>query len=242
MHGKTAMEDDDDEDYPILVILLVLVGGLLYLQQQTSQAPEAMAGKNEQRSKRREGQSAVDPVRSRVDGRSYPVSRAGEQQKAADLLGEASRRAHVLMDHIKRNKKSVVVSGGHDVTLAIDRLLDAHLGESLPLAEYDNPSEDIVGSNMDKGKSIEICLRSKDDATLFNPVNTVFRVLLHELAHSGDAVYRGDGDDRHGPVFRAIHTYLLSEAEKLGLYSCAEYDKSGHDFCGLRLTEDYCGG
>ena len=87
---------------------------------------------------------------------------------------------------------------------------------------------------------IETCLINKHNPSEWNSDNTLFRVHIHELAHSADIQYRADGEDGHGPEFKRLHQYLLGVAENLGIYSCDEYKQSGRKFCGLVLTEMYC--
>jgi hypothetical protein len=121
------------------------------------------------------------------------------------------------------------------------QLVRKHYKREIPLAEYNVPNDSTVGSNADKGVLIETCLRSKFDPNEWNTDNSLFRVNMHELAHSADFEFRADGEEAHGPVFKRLHQYLLTVAENLGLYNCAEYKASGRKFCGLTLTEKYCG-
>ncbi len=164
-----------------------------------------------------------------------------EQLKAANKLAQINRKAQALFAHLAKKQAPIKAADGLDISENIQRLLKRHHNRPLPIAEYHNPGDNVVGYNMEKGDVIELCVRSKTNPSEMNSDNTLFRVALHELAHSADKEYRGDGESNHGPDFKRLHQYLLGEAETLGLYNCDEYERSGKKFCGLTLTEDYCG-
>jgi hypothetical protein len=188
--------------------------------------------------------SEVRRVRATADSQLYYVASSlpeQEQTRAANKLAEINRRAQLLMDRLASKQGAIRSSDGVDITENIQRLLKRHHRRALPIAEYHNPGDNVVGYNMEKGDVIELCVRSKSSPSELNSDNTLFRVALHELAHSADKEYRGDGESNHGPVFKRLHQYLLGEAEEMGLYNCGEYEQSGKKFCGLTLTEDYCG-
>jgi hypothetical protein len=189
--------------------------------------------------------SKVVPVRSHVDDQLYYVaSDLPDRAKAADKLAEVRRRSQTLLQAVSERlegNRRLVTEDGVDVTDNMKQLVRKHFGVMVPLAEYHNPGDMTVGSNSDKGAMIETCLREKQDPSRWNDDNTLFRVHVHELSHSADFNYREDGDEAHGPVFHRLHKYLLGIAEELGLYDCEAYLRSGRRFCGLRLTEEFCG-
>lgn len=184
------------------------------------------------------------PVTAKLDGNKYRVAKGlPDEARAADLLAELAKRTRVLLDKLDMRmdaEKRLFARDGTDVTPNIAKLIRKHKNKTLPLTEYHDPSDSTVGSNSDKGESLELCLRNKFKPDEFNSINTLFRVLMHELAHSADFEFRGDGDVAHGDVFRRLHSFLIQEAEKNGLYSCDEYDRTNQRFCGMHLTEDYC--
>ena len=190
------------------------------------------------------GKSDVQQQKSSKDRKMYYVAKdLPEKQKAANKLAEISRRAQYLLQAIHEQldgNKRIKSGDGHDITDNMKQLVRTHYKKTVPFAEYHNPSDKTVGSNSDKGVMIETCLRGKYNTKQWNSDNTLFRVHTHELSHSADFEYREDGEDAHGPHFKRLHQYLLGVAENLGLYSCAEYTKSGRAFCGLALTERYC--
>ena len=191
------------------------------------------------------GKSKVIQVKSHKDGRMYYVADdLPQKQKAADILAEVSRRSQYLLQSVAEQlegNKRIKAADGTDITDNMKTLTRKHYKKPPPLAEYNNPSDMTVGSNSDKGALIEHCLRGKDDPTEWNSMNTLFRVHVHELAHSADFHYREDGSAAHGPVFKRLHQHLLGIAENLGIYNCAQYKASGQRFCSLKLDENYCG-
>ncbi len=191
------------------------------------------------------GKSAVVKRRASDNNLYYIAADSPDPARGAAMFADVQDRAQKVLHNVYRkahNGQRIVAGDGVDITDAMHRLLAKHHNKPLPLAEYHNPSDNTVGSNSDKGESFEICLRSKKDPNEWNLVNTLFRVLLHELAHSADAEYRADGEEKHGAVFKRLHMHLMGEAEELGLYSCAEYKASGGAFCGLKITENFCSG
>jgi hypothetical protein len=191
------------------------------------------------------GKSKVVPVKARADGRMYFVAAdLPDRARAADKLAEMQRRSQTLLDAIDMRLDGggrLVAEDGTDVTDNMKQLLRRHHRTFTPFAEYHNPADKTVGSNSDKGAMIETCLREKQDPSRWNSDNTLFRVHVHELAHSADFEFRGDGDAAHGPVFHRLHRFLLGIAQEEGLYDCEAYLRSGRRFCGLQLTEDFCG-
>ena len=185
--------------------------------------------------------------RSAIDNEYYYVSATlGDKGRAADKLAEIHRRAQHLLQGVDERLdggKRIKGKDGVDITDNMRKLVDAHYNKTIPFAEYYSPNDKTVGSNSDKGMLIEVCLRNKYKPTEWNADNTLFRVHVHEMAHSADHHFRGDGDEAHGPDFFRLHHYLLKVAEELGLYSCAEYKASKGAFCGLVLSEEAnCGG
>jgi hypothetical protein len=186
-----------------------------------------------------DGKDKVVKMRADPDNEIYFVSASlPDKKKAANTLAEVSRRSQYLLqslDEMLDGNGRTVAKDGTDITENMRRLVKKHYNKKIPYAEYHNPHDKTVGSNSAKGELIEVCLRNKYDTNQWNSVNTIFRVQVHELAHSADKEFREDGD--HGPVFNRLMNFLLQTSENLGIYNCAEYKKSGRAYCGLTLTE-----
>jgi hypothetical protein len=191
------------------------------------------------------GPSPLERVRAPQDGNFYMVAAdLPDKEKAANKLAEIYRREQYLLQSIQESlqlNKRIIASDGVDITDEMKRLVRKHYGKLTPFAEYHNPDDLTVGSNSNKGEMFEASLRDKRDTNKWNSDNTLFRVHTHELAHSADGQYRKDGMDGHGPVFKRLHQHLLGVAENLGIYNCAEYQRSGRKHSGLTLPETYCG-
>ena len=160
-----------------------------------------------------------------------------DREKAADFLSEIYRREQFLLqtiDEMLDGGETIKAFDGIVITDNMKRLVKKHFKKVTPFAEYHNPNDRTVGSNSAKGALVEICLRSKYKPEEWNPINTAFRVHVHELAHSADTEFREDGD--HGEVFNRLMNFLLGVAENIGIYNCDEYKKS-RKFCGLVLEE-----
>ncbi len=191
------------------------------------------------------GKDKVVKQKSDLDGEYYYVSASlPDRKRAANMLSEVNRKAQTLLQAIdeqldgnKRIKADDENGKTKDITDDLRRLVRKHYKKTVPMAEYHNPKDRTVGSNSDKGMLIEVCLRNKYNTNEWNPENTLYRVIVHELTHSSEDEYRGDGDAAHGPDFRRIMSYLLKVSENLGLYSCKEYKSSKRVYCGLGLTE-----
>lgn len=192
-----------------------------------------------------EGKDKVVKFRADSDGEYYFVSASlPDKKRAANMLAEIHRRSQYLLqsiDEMMDGGERVKAIDGVDITANMKRLVNKHYRKRIPFAEYYNPHDNTVGSNSAKGELIEMCLRNKFKPQEWNSVNTLFRVHVHELAHSADKDYREDGD--HGPVFNRLMNFLLQTAGYLDIYSCEEYKRSGRRFCGLRLSEEdsHCG-
>lgn len=188
------------------------------------------------------GKSQVVKQKSDVDNDYYYVAAdLPDKKKAANKLAEVHRRSQYLLQSIDEQldgNRRIITEDGTDITDNMRRLVNRHYQKKIPFAEYNNPNPDdyTVGSNSEKGELIEMCLRSKFNSNEWNSDNTLFKVHVHELAHSADFDYRQD--HHHGPEFDRLNNYLLKIAQNLGIYSCSDYMKSGKKFCGLKLEEE----
>ena len=84
---------------------------------------------------------------------------------------------------------------------------------------------------VNKGDSMYVCLRQKDDPTKLMDKDTTLFVMLHEVAHIGN--YNGWGhDDRYWTVFK----FILQEAVAAGIYTPIDYALQPKNYCGLKIT------
>jgi len=83
---------------------------------------------------------------------------------------------------------------------------------------------------VNKGESMYICLRQKDDPSKLENEDTIFFVMLHECAHIGN--YNGWGhDDRYWSVFK----FILQEAVLAGVYTPIDYERYPTRYCSISI-------
>tara|TARA_R110001599_G_scaffold166038_1_gene355499 strand:+ start:200 stop:793 length:594 start_codon:yes stop_codon:yes gene_type:complete len=84
--------------------------------------------------------------------------------------------------------------------------------------------------SINKGEKIVVCLRSKDDYS-FQDENTVFFVVLHELAHIM-TVSIGHKED-----FWENFRYLLKHCIDIKLYKYQDFNSKSEPYCGIEITD-----
>lgn len=151
-------------------------------------------------------------VQSKVTGKTYAVKKAPDAQQMADRLATLEQRLHSLLEGAE------AIAPGDPRISAIRRRWDGTLSEVEAAGE--------VAFSVDKA-SVHVCLR--DSSGAIEDANTSMFVLLHELAHVATKDYG------HSKEFWANMQFLLELAERLGLYTYADYDASTTTFCGHPL-------
>lgn len=97
----------------------------------------------------------------------------------------------------------------------------------------ESPLDDINTSYcINKGQEIAICLRDKDDPSIFFDENTIIYVLLHELAHVM-SISIGHGDE-----FKTNFIFLLENALEFKLWKYVNYYNNPHDYCGIQIIDN----
>lgn len=84
--------------------------------------------------------------------------------------------------------------------------------------------------SINKGQKIVVCLRSKDDFS-FQDENTIFFVVLHELAH---IMTKSIG---HKKEFWDNFRYLLKHCIEIKLYKYQDFNKKSEPYCGIEITD-----
>lgn len=112
----------------------------------------------------------------------------------------------------------------------VDSLLDGYnpdvLREHIPLG-----SETSFTNN--KGDSMHLCLRDKNDPKRLVDEDTLMFVVLHELSHI--AAYDTWG---HTKRFWEVFKFILKEAVAAGIYVPTNYATFNVMYCGLNLTHN----
>lgn len=163
-------------------------------------------------------------VRSKVDGLMYNVRDMPDKQEAADLLARVRRKLQRLIDVLRQrypNKPQVI---------QLNEKFEAD-----PKRFYEaTPDSEHVSYSVNKGDSIHLCLRQKDQAK--EPLvdeNVMVFVALHEMGH----VITSPSVKSHGPEFWNNFGWLLREAEALEIYKYQDFRAHPVKYCGESITD-----
>ena len=163
-------------------------------------------------------------VKSKVDGLNYNVRDLPDKQKAADLLASVRMKLQTLIDTLRQR---------YPGTVQVIQLNEKF--EADPRRFYEaTPDAEHVSYSVNKGDSIHLCLRQKDDdkEQLVNENVMVF-VALHEMAH----VITPATAKSHGPEFWNNFGWLLREAEAINIYKYQDFKAHPVTYCGERITD-----
>ena len=89
---------------------------------------------------------------------------------------------------------------------------------------------DNTSYSVNKGEKIVVCLRSKEDYS-FQDENTIFFVVLHELAH---IMTKSIG---HKEEFWNNFRYLLKHCIEIKLYKYQDFNNKPEPYCGIEITD-----
>ena len=176
-----------------------------------------------------------------VQGRSWSVIDSYDNStEAAEMLSRLHvrmikfMRALKVKYHIDETDDIIAAEGDAHFVGSSDaqKIVDSLLDNYNPDVFYENDprySSD-TSYTINKGDSMYVCLRKKNQPNLLEDEELVFFVMLHECAHIGN--YNGWGhDDRFWTVFK----FLLHEATEAGVYKPIDYGKRPQDYCGLNV-------
>jgi hypothetical protein len=163
-------------------------------------------------------------VRSKIDGLSYNVRDMADKQKAADLLATVRRKLSKLIDVLRQN-----YPGKPQIKQLNEKF------EADPRRFYEaTPDSEHVSYSVNKGDSIHLCLRQKDEQK--EPLvdeNVMVFVALHEMGH----VITPPSVKSHGPEFWNNFGWLLREAEAIGIYKYQDFKAHPVMYCGEKITD-----
>jgi hypothetical protein len=167
---------------------------------------------------------SIVSVRSKVDGRQYNVRDLPDKQNAADLLAKVRRKLNTLIDSLRQR-----FPGKPQIKQLNDKF------EADPQRFYEaTPDSEHVSYSVNKGDSIHLCLRQRDDAK--EPLveeNIMVFVALHEMGH----VITPPTVASHGPEFWNNFGWLLREAESIGIYTYQDFKAHPVSYCGENITD-----
>lgn len=163
--------------------------------------------------------SSLTYVKSSKDGNTYLVRNLPDSADAANVLATLREKLTSLVDYLYTK---------HPEKDSIKRLKQRFNGDNLSESE---PNTEYTSYSVNKGEQIIFCIRSKDDKSKLEDVNTLTFVALHELAH---IMTESVG---HTQEFWDNFKYLLKKAIKLGIYRIQEFHKDPVKYCGIMITD-----
>lgn len=138
--------------------------------------------------------------------------------KAASLLHNMKKKTEELYNFIQRNNYN---------TPEFKRLLSK---QDVKFEEIQPHYEGEAAYSINKGEKIGICLYNKNKFMLDE--NTMFFVVLHELAHIMSTKYAHDDE------FWNNFAKIIKVAMDAGLYTYQDYSKQEENFCGHDITNN----
>jgi len=163
-------------------------------------------------------------VRSKVDGLMYNVRDMSDKQGAADLLARVRHKLQKLIDVLRQRYP------GKPQVIQLNEKFEAD-----PKRFYEaTPDSEHVSYSVNKGDSIHLCLRQRDDKKeSLVEENVMVFVALHEMGH----VITPPTVKSHGPEFWNNFGWLLREAEAIEIYKYQDFKAHPVKYCGENITD-----
>ena len=166
----------------------------------------------------------ITQVRSNVDGLLYNVRDVADKQAAADLLARVRHKLQKLIDMLRQRypNKTQVIQLNEKFEAEPRRFYEA------------TPDSEHVSYTANKGDSIHLCLRQKENGS--EPLvdeNVMVFVALHEMGH----VITPPTVKSHGPEFWNNFGWLLREAENMEIYKYQDFRAHPVSYCGEKITD-----
>lgn len=158
---------------------------------------------------------------SNVNNKRYLVRKQKSQKnqlKSANLLASLSKRKNKLCDFLENSKK-------YNKHYGIRRLL---ANRNVKLEELSYEFKNEAAYSINKGERIGICLRKKNGN--IEHENTMFFVLMHELAHIMSRKYAHDAE------FWDNFALLIKAATECGVYKYQDFSKNPTSYCGHSIS------
>lgn len=157
---------------------------------------------------------------SMLNSNKYKVQDYENPTKAANVLATLTKNMKRIVKHLKEKH-------GEDerVVRFSKRLVDLQIEEAVH-------EEDASSYTINKGESMALCLRHKNDTKDFHDIQTLMFVLIHELAHVMSV------SEGHNAEFMANFKFILREAKEAGVYMPVDYSHSPITYCGVQVTNN----
>lgn len=157
--------------------------------------------------KNKQQNSNFTKVKSSLDGKSYKIIKSKYEEndlKKADTLAKLNEKVSILINSL---------------SISDER---RQLLENAPLKIEERKDSKDIGYTLNKGDVVGLCI--EDDE------NTLFFVLLHELAHIITKEYG------HPKSFWDNFEFLIKQSIKIGIYNYKNYNKNPINYCKTDIT------
>ena len=155
----------------------------------------------------------------------------GQQIGIQETLPEPDRAFRIIESNFDKvykfvNKLDENHPDNEDVQRLVRRMDNVRIEES-------KDEEGTSSYTVNKGELISVCVRYKPANENFHNDNTLWFVLMHELAHVMSI------SEGHGPEFVKNFKFLLKESESMGIYEPVDYSNNNNIvYCGVRVTNN----
>lgn len=153
---------------------------------------------------------------AKFDNKKYIVRNEDDKQEAAELLALMKNKSNKLIQGLIRDYPS-----NKNIIKLNMKFKTTDIYETTYKKNYTSYS-------LNKGDAIYLCLRNINN-NLHNE-NTIFFVMMHELAH----IMTDDWE--HSPEFWKNFKLLTSNAIKYNLYNYINYNKYPQSYCGIKIN------
>ena len=157
---------------------------------------------------------------SDVDGEKYCVRDTDQLSQAADKLAQVNLNLKSIVNYCDKkypdDDRTKRMNNGYRP----DKIM-----EILPTSEFTAYSEN-------KGEKLAFCLHKKKGGNEIIDSDTLTYVAVHELAHIAT---KSIG---HTPEFWQNFKFLLTQAEKAGVYTPVDYKNNPQEYCGMTITDN----
>jgi len=150
---------------------------------------------------------------SSIDNRPYYFRKLDDSDKAADLLATINIKILKLINNLDKNNGIFIP------------LIEGYIPENLRETYF---NDDYKAYSVNKGTQLAICIRNKDNT--FIPINTIFFVVVHELAHIMTNEYG------HTDLFWKNMNILLKESIKNNIYDPVDYNQFPVNYCEMEIN------
>ena len=148
----------------------------------------------------------------------YNVQDRSDKHKAANKLHRLNIKIIKLIDHLHTSDPNNEGVRRLKVRYKPEILRELHQGS------------ESTSYSVNKGEKLVVCLRSKKDGS-FQDENTIFFVVLHELAH---IMTKSIG---HKEEFWNNFRYLLKHCIEIKLYDYQDFNNKPEPYCGIEITD-----